>query len=312
MGWQPQPAPHHPYGWWAPGPGQGRGLGEAAAVDDLTALSERIQGAAASLARGAGGPDGAPGAQASGPFMSQLLRDLSELSAATFFGKDQRRPGAARRETEEEVNVRRARLVGCIPALVSMLPALPLQSFRAGCEKCVQALVNMLRSRDVKASVTDDRGRGGCHALLRALHARLATDGGVGDCNLCIKAARCISTLLWAEGEMPRGDLVAAVTASGLAHDMAQAAVLHQGHEFTLARIMDALATVVSAEALHSAPGHDRTAFRACAEMHGFYDVAKAAASHGGRAPSGRRGGADSTTTSSAARTVLRCIGSGP
>lgn len=258
--------------------------------------------------------------------LCQLHRVLSAVSALSFHAPD-RRATAGRSahphlgkpvEDEDTVDRRRAMLAPCLPMILDVLPLLPLDSFRAGCEKAIQALVNLLRSRDVKAVALREfvfwpKGA----SLLGSLHQRLA-QGGILDCNICIKVARCLATVLWSDGDTPPAPLVRAIGASPIVGDLATAAVMHRGHSFTLARVLDCISTIALAEAAHSA-GAARSAQHAggaatqAAETYAFVGLLRAVAAAGdasGSSTSGSRRASDEAVSSSAARSILRALGS--
>lgn len=258
--------------------------------------------------------------------LCQLHRVLSAVSALSFHAPE-RRPPSGRgshqyhgkpAEDEDTVDRRRALLAPCLPMILDVLPLLPLDSFRAGCEKAIQALVNLLRSREVKAVALRDfvfwpKGA----TLLGSLHQRLA-QGGILDCNICIKVARCLATVLWSDGDTPQAPLVHAIGTSPIVGDLATAAVMHRGHSFTLARVLDCISTIALAEAAHSAGaarGKSRVGGAAAqaAETYAFVGLLRAVASTGGATSggaSGSRRASDEAVSSSAARSILRALGS--
>lgn len=259
--------------------------------------------------------------------LCQLHRVLSAVSALSFHAPE-RRPPSGRgshhhhhhhgklTEDEDTVDRRRALLAPCLPMILDVLPLLPLDSFRAGCEKAIQALVNLLRSRDVKAVALREfvfwpKGS----TLLGSLHQRLAR-GGILDCNICIKVARCLATVLWSDGDTPPAPLVHAIGNSPIVSDLATAAVMHRGHSFTLARVLDCISTIALAEAAHSAGtprGKPRVGGAAAqaADTYAFVGLLRAVAAAGdGSSGSGSRRASDEAVSGSSARSILRALGS--
>lgn len=113
----------------------------------------------------------------------------------------------------------------------------------------MQCVTNMLRHRTIKAEVMDAvlTGSGRLGGLLHALHIHLAM-GGLLDCNIVIKAFRCLRTYLWADGRPPTLDAVRATLQAGLVDMAIRACVRHEAHTFTLARVLDVLEALVQAD----------------------------------------------------------------
>jgi hypothetical protein len=161
--------------------------------------------------------------------LSRLLRDLS---LETFSG------GKGAHAGDDAADRRRLLLAQSIGPLVEILPRVPIEGFRSGCEHCIQLITNLLRSRRVKIIVASRHmGEGG---VLDALHERLQR-GGLDDCNICIKAARCITTLVWTDDRPVEPAYRRHVIRAGLLEDLQRSALQHSQHEFTLYRSLDSL-----------------------------------------------------------------------
>jgi hypothetical protein len=257
--------------------------------------------------------------------LMRLLRLLGSVAEQTFHTDRSREP-------EDFVDARRAELAPIVPHLIALLPALPLEGFRAGCEQAIQSIANLLRSRHVKAQVVEryilapgaPKGAADSSSpnLLSALHARLVS-GGMLDCNICIKVARLVATILWADGDSPPAPLVSAISRSSLGGDLLAAAVQHSEHSFTQSRVLDVIHKLLQAEAACARASSSRAGAGPripglaanAAKCAGFMRVVRAKASTSMRPPasagSGGRGRqSDEQSARSSAAAILAALSS--